>query len=132
MRGFGDYHRNLAHHDARVAELFSHLRRALDVFEQIMLLPYQPISEVKPQPQSAPEKPSAKPEIPPKMAYRVKEVRNLLGISNTTFYNMVREGDLKVVKMGKMTLVLAKDLNEWLEKLPLQSRRPTPMPRRIR
>jgi hypothetical protein len=67
MRGFGDYHRNLAHHDARVAELFSHLRRALDVFEQIMLRPYQPISEAKPQPPAPPEKPKpeiSKPETP--------------------------------------------------------------------
>jgi excisionase family DNA binding protein len=75
---------------------------------------YYHVLETKPQPQASPEKP--KPEIPPKMGYRVKEVRNLLGISNSTFYNMVRQGDLKVVKMGKMTLVLAKDLNEWLEK----------------
>jgi excisionase family DNA binding protein len=135
MRGFGDYHRTLTaeHGDPRMAELFGHLRRAFDTFEQIMLRAH--VLETKPQPQASPEKPKseiAKPEIPPKMAYRVKEVRNLLGISNSTFYNMVRQGDLKVVKMGKMTLVLAKDLNEWLEKLSPQSRRPTPMPRRTR
>jgi hypothetical protein len=48
------------------------------------------------------------------------------------FYNMIRQGNLKAVKMGKMTLVLTKDLNEWLEKLSPQSRRPTPIPRRMR
>jgi hypothetical protein len=59
MRGFGDYHRALVaeHGDPRLLELFGHLRRALDTFEQIMLR--RPVPKTKPQPQATPEKPAA-------------------------------------------------------------------------
>jgi excisionase family DNA binding protein len=134
MRGFGDYHPALVaeHGDPRLLELFGHLRNALDTFERIMLRPHVSIAEAKPQPQATPERPAAGPELavgnPNKMAYTVKEVRNLVGISAGTFYELLKRGELKAVKLGKRTLVPAKELHEWLEKLPPQSRRSTPMP----
>ena len=56
-------------------------------------------------------------------AYSVKEVLVMVGISRTKFYQVVNAGDLKVRKLGNRTLVLATDLQAWLDGLPELRRR---------
>jgi hypothetical protein len=72
--------------DPRIHELFIHLRQALDALEQIMLWSHRPAAELRQE--AVNEKPApAAPTIPedePKLAYTVKEVRKLVGISTAT------------------------------------------------
>jgi excisionase family DNA binding protein len=106
--------------DPRIHELFIHLRQALDALEQIMLRSHRPAAELRQE--AVNEKPApAAPTIPedePKLAYTVKEVRKLVGISTATLYKVFGRRELRTVKVGGRTLVLAKDLQEWLGKLP--------------
>lgn len=107
--------------DPRLNELFTHLRLALDALEQIALRPHRPAAE--PKQQTATEKPipPPPPEIPAeaeKLSYTVKEVCRLVGISTATFYKFLGRGDVRAVKLGNKTLILATDLREWLERLP--------------
>jgi excisionase family DNA binding protein len=47
----------------------------------------------------------------------VKEARQELGgISNTTFYALVKKGDLSVVKIGRRSLVQAEEIDEFMRK----------------
>jgi excisionase family DNA binding protein len=45
-----------------------------------------------------------------KSAYSVKETLDQLSIGRTTFYELVARGDLKIVKLGKKSLVYASDI----------------------
>jgi len=58
---------------------------------------------------------------PEKLAYTLKEVQGLVGIRRSAIYLALTEGDLHAVKSGRRTLILAKDLEAWLEKLPVKS-----------
>jgi len=121
MRGLGDFQRaQMRDTDPRIHELFVHLRQALDVFEQIMLRPHRPTAESRQEAANEKSAP-ATPPIPadePKLAYSVKEVRKLVGVGVATLYKVIGQGDLRTVKLGGRTLILATDLREWLGKLP--------------
>jgi excisionase family DNA binding protein len=100
--------------DSRVGELFRHLRRAIDVLEQITLHPYL---------SSAPERPPRKlPENSPapaqssfeKRAYTIKEVGTLIGISRTMIYHAIKIKELRAVKCGHRTMIRAQDLQAWI------------------
>jgi Helix-turn-helix domain len=53
------------------------------------------------------------------LAYDVHDARKLLGdMSHSTFYRRVNSGAIPVRKDGKRTLVLASDLERYLETLP--------------
>jgi excisionase family DNA binding protein len=52
------------------------------------------------------------------VAYSVSDVLKLVGISRTKFYALVGTGEIKVRKIGNRTIVLARDLDAWLESLP--------------
>jgi excisionase family DNA binding protein len=56
-----------------------------------------------------------------KLAYSLSEVSELVGISRSAIYLALRARELRAVKGGRKTLVLAKDLDEWLEKLPTKN-----------
>lgn len=121
MRGLGAFQRaQMRDSDPRVNDLFIHLRQALDALEQIMLRPHRIVAE--PKEDATKEKPApAAPTIPtddPKLAYTVKQVCKLVGVSVSTLYKVVERRELRTVKMGGRTLILASDLNEWLRKLP--------------
>jgi len=45
-----------------------------------------------------------------KAAYSVRETLDVLSIGRTTFYELVARGDLKIVKLGKKSLVYATDI----------------------
>jgi excisionase family DNA binding protein len=121
MKGLGDFQRaQMRDIDPRVGEFFGHLRRALDALEQIMLRPHRPAKDLQhevPVEKRAPAPPSVQP-ADPRLAFTVKEVRKLVGISNATLYKVIGRRELRVVKMGGRTLIMAKDLREWLDGLP--------------
>ncbi len=52
-----------------------------------------------------------------KVAYSVNETLDLLSIGRTTFYDLVARGELKIIKLGKKTLIYAIDLAALLNKL---------------
>jgi excisionase family DNA binding protein len=52
------------------------------------------------------------------VAYSVSDVLKLVGISRTKFYALVGAGEIKVRKIGNRTIILARDLQTWLDGLP--------------
>ena len=57
-----------------------------------------------------------------RLAYSVSDVLRLVGIGRTKFYALVGSGEIKVRKIGNRTIVLARDLDKWLESLPTVGR----------
>ena len=57
-----------------------------------------------------------KPVVP--LAYSVDEALAKLGIGRDFFYRLIREKRLPARKLGKRTLILASDLDAFLEALP--------------
>jgi excisionase family DNA binding protein len=52
-----------------------------------------------------------------KVAYSVNETLQLLSIGRTSLYEAAKRGDLKLVKLGKKTLVYAADIVAFLTQL---------------
>ena len=52
----------------------------------------------------------------PRLAYRIDEAAELVGISRDTIYKLIATGKLKTVKIGRCRVVTAKVLNAVLEK----------------
>jgi excisionase family DNA binding protein len=120
MRGLGDFQRaQMRDIDSRIPELFGHVRQAIDLLERITLQPYRPAAESKRKTEI--EIKSLGPSITPadvKLSYTVKEACKLVGISATTLYKVLGRRELKAVKLDNRTLILAKDLERWVENLP--------------
>jgi excisionase family DNA binding protein len=105
--------------DPRVRELFAHVRRAIDIIEELMLRPSAaPVQEMRAEERVPPpfSSPSA---IPQKIAYSIREVRELIGISNSSIYKEIGEGRLRAVKRGNRTVILAADLQDWVCRWPV-------------
>jgi len=116
MRGLGDSQRaQMKRADPRIGQLFAHLRQGLDLLEDILTHPYAPPPAEQPKPTPAAPRPVTDPE---RRAYRVKEVCKLVGISHTTIWRAMREGKLRHVRIGRRILILAADLQAWLDSLP--------------
>jgi excisionase family DNA binding protein len=100
--------------DPRVPQLFRALRQALDLLEEISLRPHKDTTPVQTTP------PSAVPPAPvieqptQKLAYSIKEVRALTGISTSKIYSEIQMGRLRSSKNGGRTLILAGDLQAWM------------------
>lgn len=97
------------------------MRQAIDVLEQIMLRPHRAMpseSERKGAEANAMAAPLPTLTESPKLSYTIKEVRKLVSISNTMIYRAIGNRELRAVKFGNKTLILAKDLHDWLENLP--------------
>ncbi|MHB2211445.1 helix-turn-helix domain-containing protein [Methylobacterium sp. CM6257] len=54
-----------------------------------------------------------------KSAHSIAEVIERAGSSRTTIYAEIAAGRLKARKLGRRTLILDKDLEDWLATLPL-------------
>ena len=52
------------------------------------------------------------------VAYSVSDVLKLIGISRTKFYELVGTGEIKVRKIGNRSIILARDLDAFLDALP--------------
>jgi excisionase family DNA binding protein len=53
-----------------------------------------------------------------KPAYSLAEARALAGVGRTTLYKVIRAGELRAIKIGGRTVILADDLLRWLNRMP--------------
>jgi excisionase family DNA binding protein len=105
----------MKHVDSPMGELFRHLRRAIDVLEQIALHPYLSSASERPPrklPDSSPAPPTSSFE---KRAYTIKEVGALTGVSRTMIYHAIKIKELRAVKCGHKTMIRAQDLQAWID-----------------
>jgi excisionase family DNA binding protein len=105
--------------DTRLLELFGHPRHSFELLEQITIQSHR--SAAEPKRTTEVETKLLRPSIPPtdiRLSCSVKEVCKLVGISTATLYQVLGRRELKAVKLGNKTLILAKDLEEWLGNLP--------------
>jgi excisionase family DNA binding protein len=52
-----------------------------------------------------------------KVPYSIKEAVSVLSLGRTTLYLAIERGDLRPIKVGRRTLLLASDLASFLTKL---------------
>jgi hypothetical protein len=93
--------------DPRVSELFSHLRRALDLLEDMARHPHQQ-SEPTPPPPVPPPAPIQQAQVAPSptpMLVSIKDARKLIGVSHTRIYNLINEGALETILIGRRRMV---------------------------
>lgn len=55
-----------------------------------------------------------------RLAYRVDDAADLIGVGRTTFYALIRDGRIVPRKLGRATLILRADLDRLIEMLPRQ------------
>ncbi len=56
-----------------------------------------------------------------KLVYSVPEAKKALGIGNTKFYDLLKDGALRSRKIGRRTVIAADDLHAFIAALPVRS-----------
>lgn len=103
--------------DPRVAKLFDLSRQVLDILEDLSRLPKPQQDTPKAEREPLPVHQHAQTGQPDRKSYSIKEVGALIGVGRTTIYEMIKDGELRAVKSGRRTIVLARDLESWIENL---------------
>jgi excisionase family DNA binding protein len=70
----------------------------------------------KPQPDPLRTVPQPKPEPHP-LAYCVEDVAKALGIGRTYVFHLIKEGQLRAVKIGRRTLVPVREVEAFLVRI---------------
>jgi excisionase family DNA binding protein len=52
------------------------------------------------------------------LVYSLAEARAVAGVGRTTLYKAIRAGELRAIKIGGRTFILADDLHRWLNGMP--------------
>ena len=108
--------------EVRLTKLFALSRQALDILEDLSRLPRPQldVSKIEREPPSPPQ--NIRTGQLDRKSYSIKEVGALIGVGRTTIYEMIKDGELRAVKSGRRTIILARDLDSWVENLkPVQS-----------
>ncbi|MBU4434174.1 MAG: helix-turn-helix domain-containing protein [Alphaproteobacteria bacterium] len=56
-----------------------------------------------------------------RLAYRVREAADVLAISRSRFYELVAQGQIRILKAGARTLVRRQELERYLDELETPS-----------
>lgn len=67
-----------------------------------------------------------------KQAYRIAELVKCFGIGKTKIYSLIAKGQLQALKSGRITMVSAASVEEWLRTCKVQTLQKLPIPGRKR
>jgi len=107
--------------DEVIQELFEQVRKIVDLAKHLFLhFNQQPVARHQKDPpeRDEPAPATAASAHTERLAYTLKEVSDLVGLSRSALYEAIGDGHLRAVKCGRRTLVLSQDLQDWLGKLP--------------